>query len=39
MLGKEALSQKFTTFAESECKGSSVLYEYLAIEIAKMTIY
>jgi hypothetical protein len=35
MLSKEVLSQKFLTFAENECKGSSELYEFLAIEIAK----
>ncbi len=35
MLSKEVLSQKFTTFAENECKGSSKLYEFLALGIAK----
>lgn len=35
MLSKEVLSQKFTTFAEHECRGSSELYECLALEIAK----
>jgi hypothetical protein len=35
MLSKEVLSQKFTTFAENECKGTSELYEFLALEIAK----
>ena len=31
----EMLSQRFTNFAENECKGSSELYEFLASEIAK----
>lgn len=35
MLSKEVLSQKFTAFAKNECKGSSELYEFLALEIAK----
>lgn len=35
MLTKEVLSQKFLTFAEKECKGSSKLYEFLATEIAQ----
>ena len=29
------LSQSFLNFAERECKGSSVLYEFLSIEISK----
>ncbi|MGD6816364.1 DUF2332 domain-containing protein [Metabacillus sp. 113a] len=35
MLNKEVLSQKFTNFAKNECKDSSGLYEFLALEIAK----
>jgi len=35
MLTKEVLSQRFSTFAENECKGSSELYEFLALEIAQ----
>ena len=35
MLNKERLSTIFTSFAENECKGSSELYEYLALKIAK----
>ncbi|RKQ28168.1 DUF2332 domain-containing protein [Oceanobacillus halophilus] len=31
----EALSKTFLTFAEKECKGSSMLYEYLSIKISK----
>ena len=35
MLGNDELSQIFKSFAKNECKGSSRLYEYLALEIAK----
>ncbi|MET3195735.1 DUF2332 domain-containing protein [Bacillus sp. OAE603] len=35
MLTKEVLSQRFSTFAENECKGSSELYEFLSLEIAQ----
>jgi len=35
MLTKEVLSQRFSTFAENECKGSSELYQFLALEIAQ----
>ena len=34
MLTKEVLSEKFVSFAEKECKGSSLLYEYLSREIS-----
>ena len=34
-MNKDDLSQKFLTFAETECKGSSPLYEYLSLEISK----
>ncbi|NHM30954.1 DUF2332 domain-containing protein [Neobacillus terrae] len=34
-LKKEEISQKFLNFAENECKGSSHLYEYLSLKIAK----
>lgn len=35
MEANKALSKRFLTFAEQECKGSSSLYEYLSIEISK----
>ncbi len=34
-MNKDDLSQKFLTFAETECKSSSPLYEYLSLEISK----
>ncbi|RLL48337.1 DUF2332 domain-containing protein [Oceanobacillus piezotolerans] len=34
MIKKEKLSRNFLTFAEKECKGSSLLYEHLSIKIA-----
>ncbi|AND41465.1 DUF2332 domain-containing protein, partial [Cytobacillus oceanisediminis] len=35
MSNNEALSRTFLTFAERECKGSSLLYEYLSNKIAR----
>lgn len=35
MLDKEILSQSFKKFAMQECKGSSELYEYFSLEIAR----
>lgn len=35
MLNRERLATIFTNFAENECKGSSGLYEYLGLEIAR----
>jgi hypothetical protein len=35
MLDKEVLSQRFLTFARDECRGSSLLYEYLSLEISR----
>lgn len=35
LVNNEALSKTFLTFAEKECKGSSLLYEYLSIKISK----
>lgn len=29
------LSERFVAFAEKECKGSSVLYEFLALAISR----
>lgn len=34
MFDKDVLSRYFLAFAEKECKGSSLLYEYLSIKIA-----
>lgn len=33
-MSKSVLSLHFTTFAETECKGSSALYEFLSLKIA-----
>ncbi|MGJ9385553.1 DUF2332 domain-containing protein [Salipaludibacillus sp. CF4.18] len=35
MVDNEFLSRNFLTFAEKECKGSSLLYEFLSIKISK----
>lgn len=35
MRNQELISQIFLNFAEKECKGSSLLYEHLSIEIAR----
>lgn len=35
MFNAEVLSKTFLTFAERECKGSSLLYEYLSKKIAR----
>lgn len=35
MLNKEALSRIFMAFAKNECKGSSEMYEYLALKISE----
>ncbi len=35
MLNREFLSQSFMKFAMNECRGSSELYEYLSLEIAR----
>ncbi|WHZ05692.1 DUF2332 domain-containing protein [Neobacillus sp. YX16] len=35
MIDNEVLSQTFLIFAEKECKGSSLLYEFLSIKISK----
>jgi hypothetical protein len=35
LIDNEVLSQTFLTFAEKECKGSSLLYEFLSIKISK----
>jgi hypothetical protein len=34
-MGINRISEKFEIFAESECKGSSELYEFLSLNIAK----
>ena len=34
-MDNEVLSETFLTFAEKECKGSSLLYEYLSMKISK----
>ncbi|PWW26866.1 hypothetical protein DFO73_10929 [Cytobacillus oceanisediminis] len=35
MFNNEVLSRTFLTFAEKECKGSSLLYEHLSIKISR----
>lgn len=35
MLDKKFLSNRFMAFVENECKGSSILYEYLSLQISK----
>lgn len=35
LVDNEALSKTFLNFAEKECKGSSLLYEYLSIKVSR----